>query len=1125
MDLQNECKRRYIEWQGKRIGAVLSKLAAATPVPDLIVFPEAAVPFELLPALRDFALTHSVTVIAGTHMLKLTHQRAKQYKSLKIEGKVLKSWGKEPSACKTVLPIFSCDRSHFHLKGIPSVFETTDVKRPATDTNCLRSFPVRLGGQTTNLAPLVCAEALQRHHMPADYDLIVVCAHNASSEPFEPFVRQHVANRVPVILANDGRYGGSGVHVVIDKRLQSWWWSEPQRGQLPRSDGILVIEVDWDHLAPQVGVADPHPSGHLIACHSIVYEQAEDEGRQIAELLQTARRHHDNTTQAELLTQAIGRNTPPIQQMKVIHLRRLSETGAADAAWWEALGDDCVVPVLSDLRGLEQDLCAISTDRLQQLLAADVVHDESALGKVAILAQSYRKYAALPSGNASVAPAPSAVDRSGIINRKIECDGIRRCLANPRMPLCLVHGLSVVGKSTVIDTAIGQAGYRNVYRIQLARDSTPQFLAESLLRQFRRSASPHRNNAVQVIRLELSPLLPRNAVIVIERAHLLLQDFIWRAPASPQLIAVVADAVRSRDSTVIVESEVSLEVPLPDPSRACRIPIRGLPDDEGLVFFDQQLRRAGLTPTHYGEEQRRAIVKGLGGHPGAIILSSEYVEQVGIEQVVGDISSRRGIHGQIVRKIVRRLHLSDEQRLVMSLLSLARAPLPAAVLTKAIKAFNPLPLVRQLQKLAFVERFAHDFVAVAGLISGYAELPLPDRQTANAFHDAAARAFARLAEKGETSDQLRWAVESRYHAFAAGNPSLAPDIREFADGALGALQSLVDENEYEKAQRIADELLRLHRTAEILQLTAIVYARLGKSEEALTLAKEAVSKQPQRVWILTEVGRLALHVHQVEVAQDAVRIAKATGTDSAFIAVLEGRILQRKQDTDGAIDAYRRATEIARYDGWPFFHLGRALVREGEVEEAVDVLHRGEEIETSRHHPRTGALAAIRTQLAIAYLLLEDLENAQRWLELVADDQSAEVARVTAYVELRSGAMDAVERAMNKLDPRSIRSRHDRAQAHLFRSLFYLHIGHREKASEELSRAHQADPRNVFVLLRWAVVLLDIAADAAGEGEHEATRVCAERAKEVANKVLEFDKDNAEALRILECVADDFNVL
>ena len=49
---------------------------------------------------------------------------------------------------------------------------------------------------------------------------------------------------------------------------------------------------------------------------------------------------------------------------------------------------------------------------------------------------------------------------------------------------------------------------------------------------------------------------------------------------------------------------------------------------------------------------------------------------------------------------------------------------------------------------------------------------------------------------------------------------------------------------------------------------------------------------------------------------------------------------------------------------------------------------------------------------------------------------------------------------------------------------------------------------DVFVLLRWSETLLNIAREASGQGEPEAARVCAERVKDVALKVLKFDADN-----------------
>ena len=147
-------------------------------------------------------------------------------------------------------------------------------------------------------------------------------------------------------------------------------------------------------------------------------------------------------------------------------------------------------------------------------------------------------------------------------------------------------------------------------------------------------------------------------------------------------------------------------------------------------------------------------------------------------------------------------------------------------------------------------------------------------------------------------------------------------------------------------------------------------------------------------------------------------------------------------------------------------------------------------------------------------------------LDLVVSDDSGnpEVARVFAYYRAATGAKDVALKAISELNPDRARDRHERCQIHSFRGLFMLNIGHKERASEEFSMAHSEDPRNVFVMLRWANALVEIARDSKADREPEAAYLCAEQAKTVAEKVLEFDADNNEALRILETISDEFNV-
>ena len=207
------------------------------------------------------------------------------------------------------------------------------------------------------------------------------------------------------------------------------------------------------------------------------------------------------------------------------------------------------------------------------------------------------------------------------------------------------------------------------------------------------------------------------------------------------------------------------------------------------------------------------------------------------------------------------------------------------------------------------------------------------------------------------------------------------------------------------------------------------------------------------------------------------------------------------------------------------------MLKLGKIDEAIDVLFRGEVMLTGRNRARRGPLIAIRTQLAIAYVYDDDMSGAKRMFDLITADDTGSPEVVRAFALYRAAAGEAANsqelarQTLKDLQPSTARDRYGRCQVYLFRALIYLGIGNPGQASEEFSQAHQADPRNVFVLLRWANTLIDLARDSQSEGEHQAARICAEHAKSLADNVLEFDSSNDQAQSILEVLSDDFNVL
>lgn len=222
--------------------------------------------------------------------------------------------------------------------------------------------------------------------------------------------------------------------------------------------------------------------------------------------------------------------------------------------------------------------------------------------------------------------------------------------------------------------------------------------------------------------------------------------------------------------------------------------------------------------------------------------------------------------------------------------------------------------------------------------------------------------------------------------------------------------------------------------------------------------------------------------------------------------------------------------EVPPHDAWPHFYLGRTLLKRGNTERAIDVLYQGETIVAERRRPHRHLLAAIRSQLAIAYVYASDFESAKRLLDLASTEHGGDAEFVWALALYRAATGDAgrpdelATDTLKDLDPNKARDRYSRCQVYLFRALVYLGIGNSSRASEEFSRAHREDPRNVFVMVKWAKTLLDLAHQSDVDGEHQAAHICAEQAKSVADKILEFDTDNSPAREILEAIYDDFGI-
>jgi hypothetical protein len=342
------------------------------------------------------------------------------------------------------------------------------------------------------------------------------------------------------------------------------------------------------------------------------------------------------------------------------------------------------------------------------------------LGNAVKLMNECKKLAA----PAAKKPAQARGQEDATIDREAEASQIAAFINHPRQVACLVYGLEVIGKTIAIGKAVAQSGHRHVARLSLAPDVTPEFLAINVLTMLDYPRASKVADPIKALGSILPARLRRIRILIIEETENLFVHFSWRDDRFKDVLTILIKQAAAAQTKVIFESRFNCDLPIDEPNVFKRVPICGLANEHGLILLSQQLRRTGLEPAHYTEQDRTRTVEALGGHPGAIILVAEYIERAGIGEVIRDFAGRKGVYNRIAERVLRKLSLSEDETRVLSILAEARAPIPASVIAE-VTPFDPMSVIQDLRRLALIDRHHDDFISMAGLLRGFADITAP----------------------------------------------------------------------------------------------------------------------------------------------------------------------------------------------------------------------------------------------------------------------------------------------------------------------------------------------------------------------------------------------------------------
>ena len=419
--LQGYCKTEYAKWCDTRLRSVVAFLQSVDPVPDIALFPEGAVPLESLGYVRDCTGSLGVTVLAGTHTPLNTPAGLRAYADLGISAHQRKSAMRAPGS--SVLPMIRNGKVALLPKRLPSVFERTDIAGPVAEIVEVSSHPIQTRAGKLEIVPLVCIEALALQSIRRSYNVVSIVSYDSRPDQFQPFIEQQVRNRKSVLYCNDGHFGGTRIGVVQDQRAPSWLRDTFPDG-LPPCDSIIVVDIDLDTTAVEVGTAAPHASHRLVMLASVIgeYSRGFDVSRELPEILQQA----PGAVRAERLERVIqAAGATGVQQARLIHLRDLERRGIPSAEWWAALGNDCVVSGQENLDGFEARLAAACRDSLTGVLTTDVARRPDV---APFFLESYTECTNRAGNVPKSSPVSHPVDATAVVDRDAEVRSIAEFL-------------------------------------------------------------------------------------------------------------------------------------------------------------------------------------------------------------------------------------------------------------------------------------------------------------------------------------------------------------------------------------------------------------------------------------------------------------------------------------------------------------------------------------------------------------------------------------------------------------------------------------------------------------------------------------------------------------------------
>lgn len=1104
IDLKTLNKGTYLEWDRQRIIQLISHPLLNEDITRIIVFPEGSISLENLLLLHEFSSKTNAIVVAGSHTIQRTVQANNIYKTL---GKQ-KQLSKFNRQLGQVAFVFAGSKISAWKKRTLSPFERTDVSSLLDSRVKVVPIVLPITDDQLRLLPLVCAEALQNPKVKGDYDISSIISYTKKPEYFDPYIETEVRRSKVIMYVNDAKFGGSRICMPMDQRQHSWFFGPPLNGRLPKGESMLVIDIPTGDRAAQAGVVNPKAQYEIKLLGAITYSKSRGINHEISkELIEISKIDENNARCARLSALKQRGMVREVHKAKVDFLEDLARTGTDQKAYWDAFGCDVVIN-LPSLTDLETELAERNASDLLPLLAEDEL-GETAVKSLKKFIKKCRKRGKSGEKIITQQPPKESVSDEALINREAECSEVLRFFDSKTEYGIQVTGLPSIGKTATITKALSYAGFYRINRIELSKASSSEFIFAKILGKAWDESLPVNEDLSELIfKNESRQILKGWDLLWFINCESLVVGRGWRSKELEGIIYDIVTIAKEENLKIIFESTVELPFDLEDSSVMAKMRIKGFEKqaaEHGVSLLNKQLRRLGLSPADIIADDKTKLVRKLGGHPLAIIFCADALYEEGLSNVFEVIEKGSGFYQKVIDRIMRLVTLTEEEERMLRLLAGSHTDVPRDLLSSLCEFPVAEPLLN-LSRQCLVEVVSPNTIFLPGVLRNRFRFRELDAETQHRFHEEAAKFYTLLAERYQF--RTEYAIAAELHSRFAGQKSRIST--GLIDGHITQAYELYNDRKFKEAAQVLEMLLKTKQSTDILRLAALVDAELGKHDEALAKAKSVLKHNSSDTYLFRRLSQIALFQSREDIAEKLVIIAQDSQIDETSIFLVQGHVAIRRKDLDKAEWCYERARNSTRNNAWPFFYLGKILISTGEFDEAVTVLYDGLTFCEDRQWLRGNAKNAIATKLGIAYVLNNNLDAAFPIINslIEAFPEDPEVVQAYALMIVKKDGLENAAEAFEKFSKIKPRTWRQKGHYNLFYGLFLLEINQISKANDCFALAHKYEPSNVYIMIKYAENLFQLALSSEADEEMDIAKDLAMKCAQIMKKILEFNPEN-----------------